>query len=318
MITTLTPNPSVDRTVAVEELIPGTVIRSAMATVEAGGKGVNVARALVANGHPARALFPSGGVTGQLFESLLEKAGVPVETLDTGADIRTNISLIESGGRTTKVNEPGHPLSEAQVETLFELAQQHAQNSTWIAACGSLPPGAPVDFYAQLAERLHDGPAKTVVDTSGPSLTAMVGVRCSLLKPNRSELAEVTGMVVETMAEAISAAQQLRSTGIAAVLVSLGSDGAVLVDENGILHGVAATSEVRNTVGAGDALLSGFLAGGGTGEAALREGLAWARATVRSTTTLMTGPEPHDYAAVHISRLGSSADIENVALRDLT
>ncbi len=316
MITTLTPNPSIDRTVAVDQLIPGSVIRSAMATVEAGGKGVNVARALVANGHKARALFPSGGSTGELFARLL--AGVPTEILNTGVDIRTNISLIESDGRTTKINEPGHPLNEAQVEALLEVAQQHALTSSWFAACGSLPPGAPLDFYARLAERLAPGPAKTVVDTSGPSLSALVGVRCSLLKPNRSELAEVTNRTVETMAEAISAAQHLRSTGIEAILVSLGSDGAVLVNEGGALHGVAATPEVRNTVGAGDALLSGFLAGGGDGETALREGLAWARATVRSATTLMTGPEPDDYAAVVISRVDLSRDSENIALQDMT
>ena len=175
-----------------------------------------------------------------------------------------------------------------------------------------------MDFYARLAERLATGPAKTVVDTSGPSLSALVGVRCSLLKPNRSELAEVTNRRVETMAEAISAAKQLCSTGIEAVLVSLGSDGAVLVNEEGALHGVAATTVVKNTVGAGDALLSGFLAGGGDGEAALREGLAWARATVRSATTLMAGPEPADYDAVVISTVDVSTDSENIALRDMT
>ncbi|NNF53532.1 MAG: 1-phosphofructokinase family hexose kinase [Acidimicrobiales bacterium] len=316
MITTLTPNPSIDRTVAIDALIPGAVIRSAMATVEAGGKGVNVARALVANGHEARALFPSGGPTGELFARML--AGVPTEILNTGVDIRTNISLIESDGRTTKINEPGHPLNEAQVEALLEVSQQHALSSSWFAACGSLPPGAPADFYARLAERLAGGTANLVVDTSGPPLSAMVGVKCSLLKPNRSELAEVTGKTVETMADAIAAAQHLRSAGITAVLVSLGSDGAVLVDQDGALHGVASTTEVRNTVGAGDALLSGFLAGGGDGEAALREGLAWARATVRSATTLMTGPEPHDYAAVTVSRVDASTDSENVALRDMT
>lgn len=316
MITTVTPNPSLDRTVAVAELVPGGINRTETATVEAGGKGVNVAAALVRNGHAAQAVFPAGGQSGEQFLAILEGLGVPTQVVRTEADVRSNISVIEADGRTTKLNEPGETLSGAQLAELIDCVVEAAAGSMWVAACGSLPPGAPSDFYAQLAVKL--GRVSLAVDTSGPALAAMVGVKCALLKPNRSELSDALGVPVQSLAEAVAAAQVLRQRGTERVLVSLGSDGALLVEDEGVMHGTAPTSDVRNTVGAGDALLAGFLAGGGSGADALRVGLAWARATVRTETTGMALPDQNDVQAVSVVPMSEQDPHVQGALEDLS
>lgn len=285
MIVTLTPNPAVDRTLAVPALVRGEVLRAAAPVVEASGKGVNVAKALLVNGHAAKAVLPADD---QLLE-LLRTAGVPCEVARIGGAVRTNVSLLEPDGTVTKVNEPGPALSSEDRRRLLSMTL--AAGGSVIAASGSLPPGLPVDFYAELVER-SDRPV--AVDTSGLALKAVIGARPWLIKPNLDELTELVGQRPQTLADVVSAAEALRSKGPQAVLVSLGGDGAVLVDGTGARHGEAVVDRPRNTVGAGDALLAGFLAGG------LTEALAYAAAAVRHVGTHAPAVTPADRAAVRV------------------
>ena len=141
-----------------------------------------------------------------------------------------------------------------------------------MAACGSLPPGVPDDYYARLCRRLVSAGIRVAVDTSGPALLAAVAAGPTVVKPNREELAEAVGAPLRSVGEAVEAAQVLRAKGARDVLVSLGSDGALLVSEHGVVSGDAHVAEPRSTVGAGDALLAGYLAAGADGPSALAEG----------------------------------------------
>jgi 1-phosphofructokinase family hexose kinase len=286
VIVTVTPNPAIDRTLAVRALVRGSVHRAAAPVVEASGKGVNVAKALLANGHAATAVLPADG----LLVQLLREAGVPCEVAAISAAVRTNVSLLEPDGTVTKVNEPGPTLSKEDCRRLLEMTL--AQPGDVIAASGSLPPGMRMDFYADLVERSS---RPVAVDTSGAALMAVLGARPWVVKPNLEELTElVGGRGPQTLAEVVDAASALRDEGAQAVLVSLGADGAVLVDHSGATHGEVVVDRPRNTVGAGDALLAGFMAGG------LREALAYAAAAVRHVGTHAPAVTAEDRAAVRV------------------
>ena len=281
MITTLTPNPSFDRTLSVGRIERGGVARASTVRVECAGKGVNVARALNVNGHAARAVFPGNSRDAAAFTASLAEDGAEARPVPTRGAIRTNVTLTEPDGTTTKINEPGPDLSASESESLLDAAVAASVDSDWLVASGSLPPGAPPDCYARLAAMLPDAAERLSVDTSGKALAALVGTACALVKPNLAELAGVTHGGLRTVGDVIDAAQTLRRRGWDTVLVSLGRGGALLVADE-VCHGVAPTEHVRNTVGAGDALLAGFVSAGARGPAALAEGLAWARASIRS------------------------------------
>ena len=300
MIVTLTPNPSVDRTIEIDALVRGAVIRAKAVHVDASGKGVNVARALVANGVKARAVLPSGGAEGAQLAALIAEEGIETTTVPVAMPVRANVTVVEPDGTTTKLNEPGPVLDVDEVEALVAATIAASRGASWLACCGSLPPGAPPDLYARLAASLRDAGVKVAVDSSGPALAAAVDAGPALVKPNDEELAEVTGMRIETIGDVIAAAGELRRRGVGTVLASLGRNGALLVDADGAVHGSSTVIRPRSTVGAGDALLAGFLAAGGAGRQALAEGLAWGAAAVSLPGTQMPTPADLDRSAVSL------------------
>jgi 1-phosphofructokinase len=301
MIVTVTPNPSIDRAIEVSELVRGAVLRAVGGAVDPGGKGINVARALVANGQAARAVFPSGGAEGRQLTDLLAAAGIDVASVPISHPVRSNISVLEPDGTTTKLNELGPQLTPEEVEDLIATTAKASEDASWIAGCGSLPPGAGDTFYARLLARLHEHGARVALDSSGPAFTAALAAQPDLVKPNHEELAEATGRDVRTLGDVVDAANELRDRGVGTVVVSLGADGALLVSADGAVHGVARAARPRSTVGAGDALLAGFLAAGGEGPQALAEGLAWGTAAVQLPGSQMPTPADLDRAAVHLN-----------------
>jgi 1-phosphofructokinase len=290
MIVTFTPNPSLDRTLEVEALDRGEVVRAHAVRSDPGGKGVNVSRALAANGHPSRAVLPLGGADGELLASLLQGLGIEVASVPIADAIRSNVTVVEPDGTVTKVNAPGPRLSDVEVEALLERAVAAAEGAGWVVASGSLPPGTPDDLYARLAAAVRPVGALVAVDTSGPALDRVLAAGPDVLKPNEEELSEVTGIVPETLGDVVVAANELRSKGVKTVLVSLGPSGAVLVDGGQAYHAESGSVVPRSTVGAGDALLAGFLAAGGDGPDALAEGVAWGAAACALPGTAVPGP----------------------------
>ena len=300
MIVTVTPNPSVDRTVEVDTLVRGAVLRARAVAVDAGGKGVNVARALAANGHPARAVLPCGGAEGAQLAGLLLLPAVELVLVPVAGAIRANISIVEPDGTVTKINEPGPELSPEETEAVIAATVQAAAGADWVAASGSLPHGVPDDFYTRLFEGLAPGRFRIALDSSGAPLRAALPCHPDVVKPNRDELAEASGQAIVTLGDAADAAEVLREKGARAVLVSLGPDGAILVDEAGATHGEARVDAPASAVGAGDALLAGFLSAGGSGEDSLAEGLAWGAAATRLPGSRMPGPADLDRRSVRI------------------
>jgi 1-phosphofructokinase family hexose kinase len=299
-ITTLTLNPSFDRTLSVAALERGEVHRLRSSLLEPGGKGVNIARAVAINGGTSRAIYPADDDARAAFENALSYPGLICEPVPRGEPTRTNIAVIEDNGTTTKLNESGAPLSPEILEALIALAV-HGEGGGVIAAAGSLPEGSPLDLYAGLASRLAQPDRTLALDTSGPALKAMVGHPVAVAKPNLEELEELIGESLPTFGAVVDAVNDLRAGGWQSVLVSLGEAGALLVSDEGAVMGCAPVLAVRNTVGAGDALLAGFLAGGGVGREALAEGLAWAHAAVSSARTTAPAVGAHDHAAVALS-----------------
>lgn len=290
MIVTVTPNPSLDRTVEVDRLERGEVLRTRAGRLDPGGKGVNVARALAANDHDVTAVVPLGGFDGDELGALLASVGlVPTVVPVTGAT-RSNVTIVEPDGTTTKLNAPGAELDSTELAALVEATLAAAGEADWVVACGSLPPGAPTAFYAELTSRLRDAGHHVAVDTSGPPLRKALGSAPDVVKPNHHELAEAVGRPVATLGDAVEAAAELRAAGVGAVVVSLGAHGALLVDADGAAHASCPVTAVRSTVGSGDALLAGFLAGGARGREALAVGVAWGAAATELPGTRMPGP----------------------------
>jgi 1-phosphofructokinase len=291
MIVTVTLNPSLDRTIEVPRLDRGQVLRAGAARMDPGGKGVNVSRALLANGFASQAVVPCGGDEGLQLVRLLEAEGVPLRVVPIAGHTRSNVTLVEPDGTVTKINEPGPLLSPNEFDTVIVCLLAAAESAQWVVACGSLPPGLPEQAFADLCKRLVAAGVRVAVDTSGEGLREAAQAGVALVKPNREELAEVVGSALPTMGDVVEAAQLLRAWGAGAVLASLGAEGAVLVDENGVLSGESPVTKPRSSVGAGDALLAGFLAAGARGADALATALTWGAAAVSLPGSRMPGPD---------------------------
>jgi 1-phosphofructokinase len=308
VIVTVTVNPSLDRTVQVETLRRGAVLRALATYVHPGGKGVNVSRALIANGHRTVAVLSSGGYASAELRALLDDAGVPARHVPVAGPVRTNLTVAEPDGTVTKVNEPGPVLTPREFAALLRgMTDSIETGADWVAGCGSLPPGAPSAFYARLVSAAKAHGARAAVDTSGDALAGCLGAGPDLIKPNVHELAECAGIEIRTLGDALKAAESLRDRGAKAVLASLGADGAILVGEHDTAHAVArARVPVLSTVGAGDAMLAGFLAAGGTGVAALVEAVAWGTAAVTLPGSHLPTPDDLDRAAVEVSAIDTN------------
>ena len=286
MIVTVTPNPAVDRTVFVDALRPGTITHGARSWSEPSGKGVNVALALGAHQRPTVAVLPVGGPAGAHLVEMLERAGLDYQAVAIAGEVRVNISIVQPDGVVTKINERGPALSDAEGDALLAAAHAQAQSGGWVAGCGSLPGGLADEFYARLVETGHRAGARVVIDTSGAPLVAALAAGPDLIKPNADELADAVGGAVTTVGDVVEAAQELRTRGAKAVLASLGGDGAVLVTAAGVVHGTAPVEKVVSTVGAGDALLAGYLSA--ADDNGLEVALAWGAAAVQHHGTLFT------------------------------
>ncbi|WP_019853817.1 1-phosphofructokinase [Actinopolyspora mortivallis] len=292
MIVTVTPNPSLDRSVPLDRLERGAVHRAERALLEPGGKGVNVARALAAADHDAVALLPVGGSEGDRLAELLAPEAVSVVAVPVEAATRTNLTLLEPDGTTTKVNEPGSALSAVELEELRDRLEELAARAEWVVACGSLPAGCPEGTYAPLVRTARNAGARVAVDTSGVPLREACRQRPDLLAPNLPELSGLVGRELSGPEQTVAAAREVCELGVATVLVTLGEAGAVLVDSRGCWHATSPARRVRSTVGAGDATLAGFLLAGARGPEALRHAVAYGTAGVELPGTRM--PTPRD------------------------
>ena len=268
MIVTLTPNPSLDRTVTLAAALErGAVQRAESVISQAGGKGVNISRASVSAGIPSIAVLPAPKDDPFVLELLA--AGIDCRPVPNAGGPRVNITITEPDGTTTKLNSPGPAVTEEVLIGLTEALRRRAASADWIVLAGSLPPGAPVGWYADLVAALRDSGARLAVDTSDAPLRALVErlpqSAPHLMKPNGEELASFTGgdpdLLESDPVAAARAALTLIDRGVETVLATLGPHGAVLVTKDGAWHATPPPTSVVSTVGAGDSSLFGYLLG---------------------------------------------------------
>lgn len=313
MIVTVTANPSLDRTIELDAALDrGEVQRSISSGEQPGGKGVNVSRALIASGLDTIAVLPGDASDPMLVALRAEHtptAGLPI----TGR-VRSNVTITEPDGTTTKINEPGPQLSVDDDAALIALVVSHARRAEWVVLAGSLPPGLSDDFYVRVVQAIRaageNSLPRIAVDSSGAPMQALIqsGVGIDLIKPNAEELAELTGLP-DTFEDdpdaAAAAALTLVSKGCQTVLATLGSRGALLVTANETWRATMPPVSAKSTVGAGDASLAGYLLAqqrGAAPERRLAQAVAHgAAAASLPGSTMPTPNQTHpDFAEVHL------------------
>jgi 1-phosphofructokinase len=310
MIVTVTPNPSVDRTVSLPTaLTRGAVHRITTVSSEPGGKGVNVARALTQAGLDALAVLPAP--PSDPFVTALAAAGVPFATVPVAAAVRTNLAITETDGTTTKLNEPGATLDAAALTALTDTVVHRAAGADWVVLSGSLPPGAPDDWYADVVSALRSVGCRVAVDTSDAPLLALAGrfgdAAPDLVKPNSDELASLAGRSAAELEDdpdaVVEAARSLVNRGVGAVLATLGSAGAVLVNAQGAWLATPPPITVRSTVGAGDSALAGYVRADVAGAEAprrLQMAVAYGSAAAALPGSALPSPTDLDLSGVHV------------------
>lgn len=317
MILTLTPNPSIDRTITLGgELVRGQVQRVVSVTSQAGGKGVNISRASVSAGEPTLAVLPA--TKDDPFVMELLSAGIDCRPVRPAGEVRVNVTITEPDGTTTKLNSPGATVDADDLEAMAATLLARAPGASWTVLAGSLPAGAPAGFYAELVRRLRAIGARVAVDTSDAPLRALVdalpGSAPDLMKPNGAELASFAGGDADDLErdpeKAATAARTLVDRGVGTVLATLGGNGAVLVTAEGAWHATPPPTTVVSTVGAGDSSLFGYLLGDLRGlPAPDRLALAVAYGSAAAALPGTTIPEPAHLRTdlVTVTVLGGSA-----------
>ncbi len=260
MIYTVTFNPSLDYIVDVEHFTCGIVNRTTKEIIYPGGKGVNVSMVLQNLGFENTALGFLAGFTGEKIQGLLQERGVNTDFIEVADGIsRINVKLRSE--EETEINGKGPQMTDGDVQKLFGKLEKLADGDTLILA-GSIPDSLPGSMYMDIMKYLADRKLNIVVDATKDLLLPVLGYRPFLIKPNNHELGEIFGTELRTREEVVPYAKKLRERGAQNVLVSMAGEGAVLVTGTGdVLTAEAPKGKLVNSVGAGDSMVAGFVAG---------------------------------------------------------
>ncbi|MFO0775386.1 MAG: 1-phosphofructokinase [Nitrospiraceae bacterium] len=260
MIYTVTLNPALDRYIEVEDLVVDDANRITSECFYAGGKGIDVSRAIRMLGGESLALGFIGGYSGQLLTDLLKHEGVMTYFTPITAETRRNIIVNPQRRRHhTMLNAQGPIVTKDEWTGFLTHMRLLDLRDAMVVVSGSLPRGVPIDAYAQLVQLGRDRGAKVFVDADGPALRAAVEAKPFGIKPNVNELRRLVGEVISSELELLEAAQQLNRQGIEIVLVSRGPDGVLLVSDHEWYRAVPPAVAVQSAVGAGDSTVAGFV-----------------------------------------------------------
>ena len=259
MIVTVTVNPVLDHTLTVPCIVFNEVMRATASRLDWGGKGFNVSRALQALGVESVAMGFVGGATGRLLERGLSDIGIATDFVHVAGETRTNIVITDvDAEQYVKVNEAGPTVRAQELAAFFNRVRERVRlGEIWVLS-GSLPPGVPPDFYAQLIALVQARGAKAFLDSSGEPLRLGCAASPYLVKPNVVEAEEVMGREIGSNADALRAAEFFLRQGIELVALSLGADGLLLASKQQAVWARPPRVRARNPVGAGDALLAGI------------------------------------------------------------
>lgn len=278
-IATLTMNPALDMFLEAPRVEPDRKIRASRPTFRAGGGGINVSRAIRRLRGTSVAIFPCGGAAGEALLTQMTREGIETRPVPIYESTRENVNVTDlSNGSEYRFIVPGPQLGITEWQECLKTLQRLSPAPDYVVASGTLPAGAPVDFYARLAALATEMNFRLVVDSSGEPLRYAATKGTFLLKPNVRELAYIAGQVPASDADVEAAARFLvTARSVGAVVVSTGAAGALLVEANGATRIAAPLVPIASRIGAGDSLVAGIaiaLARGGTLEEAVRYGVA--------------------------------------------
>lgn len=262
LIATVTLNPAIDQTVSIPNFTADAVNRVAWEQADAGGKGVNVASFLADFGYTVTATGWLGQENPELFQKLFDQKGIADRFVRIAGKTRVNVKIVdEIQQQVTDINFPGCPATELARQQLTETLSHLAADHDWFILSGSIPSGVPATFYRDLVSLLKAQHKTVVMDTSGDSLRHALVAQPDVIKPNLVELQELLGRSLSTETEIIAAAQDLIQQGLQCVVISMGAEGALFVTAQAAVHAQPPQVEIKSTVGAGDAMVSGTVVG---------------------------------------------------------
>jgi 1-phosphofructokinase family hexose kinase len=286
MIYTLTLNPAVDRELTVPAVEFDAVLRATESRVDFGGKGFNVSRLLQAMHVPSVAVGFLGGSAGEMLEAGLQSLGIGTDFVRVPGETRTNVSIVtQTPGHYIKVNEKGPSVEASKQAELLEKLAAIAKPGDWWVVAGSLPPGVPLSFYAQVVQVLNQCGSMTILDTTGEALRLGCAEKPYLVKPNAEEAQQLTGLPMESPQEIAAAAAAIRKLGAQNVVISLGKAGALLQTADATWFTHSPSVEEKNPIGAGDSMVGG-LTWALTRGLSLKESLGWGVASGAATASL--------------------------------
>ncbi len=261
-IATLSLNPAIDQTARVPNFTAGRVNRVEWEQSDAGGKGVNVASFLADAGLPVAATGLLGSANAEPFVELFVRKGIEDRCVRLPGRTRVNVKIVDAVlDQVTDINFPGLVPAPADLDRLMGAIDALCPDTDWFVLSGSLPAGVPTGIYADLVSRLK-GLGKTVVlDASGESFAAAVDSGPAIVKPNIDELSELLGRPLGSQEDVLAAARTLVERGVGLVAVSMGAEGALFVERDAAVLAIPPAIAVKSTVGAGDAMVAGIVAG---------------------------------------------------------
>ena len=262
MITSISLNPSIDRTLTVENFTAGGLNRVISKNDVAAGKGINVALAVAALGLDVECIGFMYRDSAQLFQNRLMLNSTPYDFVWCEGEARTNIKVFDrAAGVVTELNESGTTIDGESIARMTEMVSRHAENSDYLVLSGSLPPGCPQDYYRTLINAVEGLGCRCVLDADGERLKYGLEARPFMIKPNRSELESMIGRRLDGIRDIRDAAMKYIDLGVEIVAVSLGADGALIASADDALYAPRMNIEVKSTVGAGDSMVAGLVAG---------------------------------------------------------
>lgn len=252
-----------DRTLLVDELRRGQVQRALEVNVQAGGKGLNVARAVRRLGESVRVVGFAGGLVGAFLRSEMRRLGIDDQMTETERETRTCYIFAEpTGGVSTVVNEPGPRITDRELAAFVSTYVEALADAQLVVFSGSLPPGTPADLYNGLLELAHSKGVRAILDTSGPALQAGLKGRPWAIKPNAEEFDQLMGTAQDLKANCAALVRQ----GVGNVVVTLGEEGAVVCSNGHYWRVTPPPITAVNPVGSGDAFVAGLAVSAWRGE----------------------------------------------------
>lgn len=262
-VVTVTPNPAIDRTLAIPNFTAGSVNRVLQQHAKPGGKGVNVASALADYGHAVAVTGFLGRENSTSFEALFTDKRIEDHFIRIAGETRVGIKITDPARQqTTDINFPGQMPAPGDFELLLQKMQTlAAESKPWFVLAGSLPPGVEATMYRDLTLRLKANGCRVLLDTSGEPLRHALEAAPHIIKPNLHELEELTGTRLSSNQSVVEAARSLLAKGIELAVISMGAEGALFVTDEQAILARPPEVKVRSTVGAGDAMVAGILVG---------------------------------------------------------